>query len=102
MCCTILIAEADVENIILNTWIEINAGTKVRLIPKNICNSDEKYALIMEINENGKARSMSLIVKGRKVFDSSGKCVDFGDAYPLTTEHGKMLITKQFIKAWLE
>lgn len=102
MYCTILIAEADVENIILNTWIEINAGTKVKLIPKNICNSDEKYALIMEINENGKARSMSLIVKGRKVFDSSGKCVDFGDAYPLTTEHGKMLITKQFIKAWLE
>ena len=86
------------ENIILNTWIEINAGTKVRLIPKNICNSDEKYALIMEINENGKARSMSLIVKGRKVFDSSGKCVDFGDAYPLTTEHGNKAIYKSLAR----
>ncbi len=42
------------------------------------------------------------MVKGRKVFDASGKCLDFGDAYPSTTEYGKRMITKQFINAWLE
>ena len=56
----------------------------------------------MEINENGIIRNINLIVKGRKVFDSTGKCVDFGDAYPMTTEHGKMMITKQFISVWME
>ena len=25
----------------------------------------------------------------------------FGDAYPITTDHGKLMITKQFIKSWL-
>ena len=56
----------------------------------------------MEINENGISRNINLMVKGRKVFDVSGKCLDFGDAYPSTTEYGKMMITKQFINAWLE
>ncbi len=77
-------------------------GIKVRLISRDVYNSDEKYILIMEINENGIIRNINLIVKGRKVFDSTGKCVDFGDAYPMTTEHGKMMITKQFINAWME
>ena len=77
-------------------------GIKVRLISRDIYNSDEKYILIMEINENGIIRNINLIVKGRKVFDASGKCLDFGDAYPSTTEYGKMMITKQFINAWLE
>ena len=77
-------------------------GIKVRLKSKDVYNSDEKYILIMEINENGIIRNINLIVKGRKVFDSTGKCVDFGDAYPMTTEHGKMMITKQFINAWME
>jgi hypothetical protein len=77
-------------------------GIKVRLISRDIYNSDEKYILIMEINENGIIRNINLIVKGRKVFNASGKCLDFGDAYPSTTEYGKMMITKQFIKAWLE
>lgn len=80
----------------------MKSGIKVRLISRDIYNSDEKYILIMEINENGIIRNINLIVKGRKVFDASGKCLDFGDAYPSTTEYGKMMITKQFIKAWLE
>ena len=75
---------------------------KVRLISRDVYNSDEKYILIMEINENGIIRNINLIVKGRKVFNASGKCLDFGDAYPSTTEYGKMMITKQFINAWLE
>ncbi len=90
------------ENILLNTWIEMKNGIKVRLISRDVYNSDEKYILIMEINENGIIRNINLIVKGRKVFDSTGKCVDFGDAYPMTTEHGKMMITKQFISVWME
>ena len=77
-------------------------GIKVRLISRDVYNSDEKYILIVEIKENGIIRNINLIVKGRKVFDSTGKCVDFGDAYPMTTEHGKMMITKQFINAWME
>ena len=76
-------------------------GIKARLISKDIYNSDEKYILIMEINENGIFKNINLMVKGRKVFDASGKCLDFGDAYPSTTEYGKMMITKQFINAWL-
>jgi len=90
------------ENILLNIWIEMKSGIKVRLISKDVYNSDENYIVIMEINENGIFRNINLIVKGRKVFDASGKCLDFGDAYPSTTEYGKMMITKQFINAWLE
>ena len=80
----------------------MKSGIKVRLISKDVYNSDENYIVIMEINENGIFRNINLIVKGRKVFDASGKCLDFGDAYPSTTEYGKMMITKQFINAWLE
>ena len=36
-----------------------------------------------------------------KVFDDSGKMIDFGDAYPLTTEYGKVMITKKFISVWI-
>lgn len=90
------------ENILLNIWIEIKKGIKARIVSKNLYNSDEKYILIIEINENGIFKNIKLMVKGRKVFDTSGKCVDFGDVYPITTEYGKMMITKQFINAWLE
>ena len=87
------------ENIILNTWIEIKSGLKVRLLMKpgdNGCSF-----LIMEIDENDRVSKKGLVVKGRQVFDNSGKSLDFGDAYPMTTEHGKLMITKQFIKTWL-
>ena len=90
------------ENIVLNIWLEMKKGVKVRLTSKNLYNPDEKYILIMEIAENGNIRCINLIVKGRKVFDASGKCVDFGDAYPTVTEYGKIMITKHFINAWLE
>lgn len=89
------------ENIVLDMWIDVRNGLKVRLSSKKLNNSDEKYILIMEINENGNSRNINLIVKGRKVFDASGKCLDFGDAYLLTTAHGEMMITKQFINAWI-
>lgn len=77
-------------------------GIKVRLISNDVYNSEDKYILIMEININGISKNINLLVKGRKVFNASGKCLDFGDAYPSTTEYGKMMITKQFINAWLE
>ncbi len=77
-------------------------GIKVRLISNDVYNSEDKYILIMEINTNGISKNINLLVKGRKVFNASGKCLDFGDAYPSTTEYGKMMITKQFINAWLE
>ena len=77
-------------------------GIKVRLISNDVYNSDDKYILIMEINTNGISKNINLLVKGRKVFNASGKCLDFGDAYPSTTEYGKMMITMQFINAWLE
>lgn len=87
------------ENIILNTWIEIKSGLKVRLLMKpgeNGCSF-----LIMEIDENVDISKKGLVVKGRQVFDNSGKSLDFGDAYPITTDHGRLMITKQFIKTWL-
>ena len=90
------------ENILLNVWIEMKNGIKVRLISNDVYNSDDKYILIMEINTNGISKNINLLVKGRKVFNASGKCLDFGDAYPSTTEYGKMMITKQFINVWLE
>ena len=77
-------------------------GIKIRLISHDVYNSEDKYILIMEINTNGISKNINLLVKGRKVFNASGKCLDFGDAYPSTTEYGKMMITKQFINAWLE
>ncbi len=87
------------ENIILNTWIEIKSGLKVRLLMKTVDNGGS--FLIMEIDENGSISKKGLVVKGRQVFDNSGKSLDFGDAYPITTDHGKLMITKQFIKSWL-
>ena len=87
------------ENIILNTWIEIKSGLKVRLLMKpseNGCSF-----LIMEIDENGSISKKGLVVMGRQVFDNSGKSLDFGDAYPITTDHGRLMITKQFIKTWI-
>ncbi len=87
------------ENIILNTWIEIKSGLKVRLLLKP--SDNDCSFLILEIDENGSISKKGLVVKGRQIFDNSGKSLDFGDAYPITTDHGKLMITKQFIKSWL-
>jgi hypothetical protein len=89
------------DNILLNTWIELENGLKARLT-RAAGGSKEKYILILEAVENENARKINLIVSGRKVFDCSGKRLDFGDAYPMVTEYGKMMMTKKFISAWLE
>ena len=87
------------ENIIFDQWIEIKKGVKVRIKRKS--NTDDNAILILEINENGNLRQKALLVKDRKVFDDSGKMIDFGDAYPITTEYGKNMITKKFISVWI-
>ena len=87
------------ENIILNTWIELKTGLKVRLLLKS--GDDDCSFLIMEIDEKGRLSKKVLLVKGRRVFDNLGQSLDVGDAYPLTTDHGKLMITKQFIKTWI-
>lgn len=51
------------ENILLNIWIEMKSGIKVRLISKDVYNSDENYIVIMEINENGISKNINLMVK---------------------------------------
>ena len=38
-------------------------GIKVRLISKDVYNSDENYIVIMEINENGISKNINLMVK---------------------------------------
>ena len=75
-------------------------GLKVRLLLKP--GNEDCSFLIMEIDDSGTISKKALVVKGRKVFDNTCKCLDFGDAYPITTDHGKMMITKQFINAWME
>ena len=51
------------ENILLNVWIEMKNGIKVRLISNDVYNSDENYIVIMEINENGISKNINLMVK---------------------------------------
>lgn len=81
------------ENIIFDKWIEIKKGVKVRI--KRKTNSDNSSVLILEINEDGIFKQKVLFEKERKVFDESGKIIDFGDAYPIVTEYGKIMITKK-------
>ena len=88
------------ENIIFDKWIEIKKGVKVRI--KRKTNSDNYSVLILEINEDGIFKQKVLFEKERKVFDGSGKIIDFGDAYPIVTEYGKIMITKKFINVWIE
>lgn len=87
------------ENIIFDKWIEIKKGVKVRI--KRKTNSDNSPVLILEINEDGIFKQKVLFEKERKVFDESGKMIDFGDAYPIVTEYGKIMITKKFINVWI-
>lgn len=74
-------------------------GLKVRLLEKP--GPEDTSFLIMEIDDKGSLSKKALIVKDRKVFDNTEKSLDFGDAYPITTESGKMMITKKFISAWV-
>ena len=76
-------------------------GTPIPLVTK----TDSYYDLeISPLDKDGCKINLikkPLIVKDRKVFDNTGKSLDFGDAYPITTESGKMMITKKFISAWM-
>lgn len=87
------------ENIIFDKWIEIKKRVKVRI--KRKTNSDNSSVLILEINEDGIFKQKVLFEKERKVFDESGKIIDFGDAYPIVIEYGKIMITKKFINVWI-
>ena len=87
------------ENIIFDKWIEIKKEVKVRI--KRKTNSDNSSVLILEINEDGIFKQKVLFEKERKVFDESRKIIDFGDAYPIVTEYGKIMITKKFINVWI-
>lgn len=87
------------ENIIFDKWIEIKKGLKVQI--KRKTNNDNSSVLILEINEDGIFKQKVLFEKERKVFDESGKIIDFGDAYPIVTEYGKIMITKKFINVWI-
>ena len=41
----------------------MKSGIRVRLISKDVYNSDENYIVIMEINENGISKNINLLVK---------------------------------------
>ena len=41
----------------------MKSGIKVRLISKDVYNSDENYIVIMEIKENGFSKNINLMVK---------------------------------------
>ena len=88
------------ENIVLNTWIDVKSGIKVKIESRQ--DSKNHVFLILEIKEDNVTRKKILYVRDRRVFDESGKFVDFGDAYPETTEYGKLMITKKFVNVWLE
>ena len=60
------------ENILLNIWIEMKSGIKVRLISKDVYNSDENYIVIMEINENGISRNINLMAQTSHMKNSRG------------------------------
>ena len=52
------------ENIILNIWIDMKNGLKVRLLEKP--GSDDTSFLIMEIDDKGSLSKKALIVKTAK------------------------------------
>lgn len=88
------------ENLIFDEWIDVGKGTFAKLALSKL-RGKENAALITLSFRDEIFPKKKLLVKDRKVFGSSGKIVDFGTAYPIMTEHGKRIITKEFIKAWL-
>lgn len=85
------------ENLIFNKWIEISATLTVKLV---FVEKSNNSGLITIYKKDDINPVKTLVVNGRKVIDKSGKVLDFGDAYPIATDYGKEMITKQFIKAW--
>ena len=87
------------ENLIFNKWIEISATLTIKLV---FVEKSNNSGLITIYKKDDLNPVKTLVVNGRKVIDKSGKVLDFGDAYPITTDYGKEMITKQFIKTWVE
>ena len=88
------------ENPIFDEWIDIGSGTFAKLILSKL-RGKENAALITLLFRDEIFPKKKLLVKDRKVFGSSGKIVDFGTAYPIATEYGKRIITKEFMREWM-
>lgn len=87
------------ENLIFNEWIDISSTLTVKLV---FAENSNDSGLITIYKKDDINPVKTLVVNGRKIIDKSGKVLDFGDAYPIATDYGKTMITKQFIKVWVE
>lgn len=97
------------ENLIFDKWIELGGGRLGFL--KVACKKDDENMVLLLLEKRGGSgdagdsedgtRTIQLVLHGRKVTDENGTQVDFGTAYPIATEQGKITITKQFMKAFL-
>ena len=54
-----------------------------------------------KLGEDSEVKTIQLYLKGRVVTSQNGVTLDFGDAYPVATEEGKITITKKFIQSFL-
>ena len=89
------------ENLIFGEWIKISKDTIAMLSIEKLKGKNDSFLIKIFLDSNNKPYK-TLIVGGRKVFGNDGRILDFGDAYPYVTEYGKEVITKKFIKAWLD
>ncbi len=89
------------ENIVFDQWINLGSKTEGLLkIAKKI--TDSQMLIVLCIRRNNIISTKQLSLKGRVVASENGAVVDFGTAYPYATEEGKITITKQFMKAFIE
>ncbi len=89
------------ENLIFGEWIKIAKDTVAKLSVKKLKRKKDSFLIKIFLNRNNEPYK-TLIIIGRKVFGNDGRILDFGDAYPYVTEYGKEVITKEFVKAWLD
>lgn len=97
------------ENLIFDKWIELGGGRLGFLNVARKQDDENMLLLLLEKTERAGAagnseaepRTIQLVLQGRKVTAENGTQVDFGTAYPIATEQGKITITKQFMKAFL-
>lgn len=93
------------ENIIFDKWIEIDnshLGFLKIARKKNI----ENMIILLLIKDTSSQscdniKTIQLKVNGRTVTSENGTTIDFGTAYPFATPNGKITITKQFIKVFM-
>lgn len=88
------------ENLIFDEWIDVGSGTFDKLALSKL-RGKENAALITLSFRDEIFPKKKLLVKDRKVFGGSGKIVDFRTAYPIATEYGKRIITKEFMREWM-